>query len=141
MYRSPREAVPSCPHRANPCARQYVGTRASSSCFPCPRVTTECAQTLPPALGALPSSYLMSRPLRNRILSPALRAAFSAGLPKGTWTKGLQLQHPWLGWGPRDAPGRAPPAPGSSEWAGTVHPAGCSTQSALGTLVSCQDCH
>lgn len=29
----------------------------------------------------LQSSYLMSSPLRNRIRSPALRAAFSAGLP------------------------------------------------------------
>lgn len=80
---SPGGAVPSCPHRADPCARQHRGTRASSSRCPCPGGTTASAQPLPPALGALHSSYLMSSPLRNRILSPALRAAFSAGLPEG----------------------------------------------------------
>lgn len=102
MYRSTKGALPT---GQTSCVQQHTGTRASSSHFPCPRVTTACAQPLAPALGTLGhGSYLMSRPLRNRILSPALRAAFSAGLPKGTRTKGLQLQHLWLEGGSRDTP-------------------------------------
>lgn len=56
----------------------------------------------------LQSSYLMSSPLRNRIRSPALRAAFSAGLPARTGNERGFSWGPMLGGSPvpRNSPGR-----------------------------------